>query len=234
MIEMNTLKAVLFDLDGLIADTEALHVSSYHKMADYLGIKLKNDYIHSFIGVATKDNVNRIIKDFKIDKRPEEVLKLRYRYYLDEIRNSELKPMEGAEEAILFVRKLGLKTALVTSSIKDQAVEVLKKIFPNYISSLDRNFGITIFDLMIFGDEVYYPKPDPEIYLKTSVKLNVKPNHCLVFEDSEAGVLAAKSAGMYVIAVPNYHTKNQNFAKADYIIESLKKMPELFQTYKTL
>jgi len=234
LIEINTLKAVLFDLDGLIADTEALHVSSYHKMADHLGIKLKGDYIHSFIGVATKDNVNRIIKDFKIDKRPEEVLKLRYRYYLDEIRNSELNPMEGAEEAILFVRKRGLKTALVTSSIKDQAVEVLKKIFPNYISSLDRDFRITIFDLMIFGDEVYHPKPDPEIYLKASGKLNVKPIHCLVFEDSEAGVLAAKSAGMYVVAVPNYHTKNQNFVKADYVIESLKKMPELFQMYKTL
>ena len=234
MIKIKDIKAALFDMDGLIADTEALHVSSYHKMADYLGIKLDNEYIHSFIGVSTKDNVNKILKDFKIDMNLEDALNLRYKYYLEEIKNSTLKPMKGSEDTVLFLKKIGLKTALVTSSIKEQAIEVLKKILPSYISYKKDNFKVNLFDLMIFGDEVNHPKPDPEIYLKASKLLGIAPKYCLVFEDSKAGVISAKSAGMNVIAVPNYHTKNQDFSKADYKINSLKDFLDMCFTEKPI
>lgn len=229
MIKIKNLKAALFDLDGLIADTESLHVSSYHKMANDMGIKLNDEYIHSFIGVATKDNVKRIIKDFNINKNFEDVLKLRYQYYIKEIRNSNLKPMEGAKETIIFLRDHGLKTALVTSSIKEQAIEVLKKIFPDDVYYSKEEFKLRLFDFMIFGDDVKHSKPDPEIYIKASKLLRVEPNYCIVFEDSSAGVISAKSAGMYVIAVPNYHTKNQDFSKADYKINSLIDFQNLYK-----
>lgn len=229
MGEILGIKAALFDLDGLIADTEEQHVISYHKMAKELGIKLNEEYIHSFIGVATKDNVNKIIKDFNINRNFKDVLNLRYKYYLEEIKNSDIRTMKGAEEVILFLRKLGLKTALVTSSIKEQAIEVLKKIFNTYISIKYSKFNIELFDTMVFGDEVHNPKPNPEIYLMASNILKVKPKNCLVFEDSEAGTVSAKSAGMHVIAVPNYHTKNQNFKKADYTISSLEEFINKYQ-----
>ncbi len=206
-------KAVLFDMDGLIADTEEIHVKSYHKIARILGINLTDEYIHSFIGVSTKDNIKKIINDFGIEKDFEYVLELRYKFYIENINSSNIKAMGGALETIEISKKLGAKTALVTSSLKEHAFAVLNKIFDR--ESLP-------FDIMIFGDDVQTPKPDPEIYIKASKKLNVKPENCIVFEDSEAGIKAAKNAGMIAIAVPNYHTKDQDFRMADFKYNSLK------------
>lgn len=227
---MKQKKAVLFDMDGLLADTEEIHVKSYLRVAEKLGINLPRAYIHSFIGVSTRDNIKRIVEDFKIPMDYMDVLSIRYKYYIDELKNSEIYPMDGAIETIGVAKKYGARTALVTSSLKEHALLVLEKILKNVSNSTvnTRDNGEYtyehIFDIMVFGDEVSNPKPDPEIYIKASKRLNIKPANCIVLEDSSAGIIAAKRANMTAIAVPNHHTKDQNFESADYIFGSLSEL----------
>ena len=80
---------------------------------------------------------------------------------------------------------------------------------------------IDFFDVKIFGNEVKKLKPEPDIYAEAAKRVNIKPEKCLVLEDSQSGVISAKRAGMFVIAVPNIHTLNQNFDTADLVVSSL-------------
>jgi len=215
------IETVMFDLDGLLADTEELHVRAYHEVAKHLGIILTDEYMHSFIGLSTAENVKKIIRDFKIQQfNFNDIIKLRYENYYKIISCTPLYPMEGAGECLERVKIKGLKKGLVTSSLREHALGVLENI-KKYSDGLQK---LLSFDFMIFGDEIKHPKPSPDIYKQASLLANSIPSKCLALEDSEAGVISAKRAGMKVIAVPNYHTRNQNFDLADMVLPSLKEV----------
>jgi len=243
-------KAICFDLDGLLADTEHLHIAAYEKVARELGIKLSREYMHRFIGVATKDNIRKIMNDFHIP--PDmytEVLELRYKSYMDAIKSNRLYPMDGAVRCIVRASVKGFKRALVTSSIEEHALETIRNFLANlsepdkkeaniYRESRDKapirlkdpdpyRLIHEMFDVMVFGDEVKNPKPAPDIYILALKRLKVDSGCCVALEDSESGVLAAKAAGMWVIAVPSHHTKDQDLSHADLVLGSLNEVAEL-------
>jgi beta-phosphoglucomutase-like phosphatase (HAD superfamily) len=212
-------EAVLFDLDGLFADTEELHVYAYEAVGTYLHAPLTRDYICSFIGGPTRENVKKVMRDFNSPpERFEEVLKVRYDSYVDAISKTVLHPMEGALECVLDVKKKKYRTALVTSSIREHAMAVLQNISSRWNSGRDI---LQLFDVTVFGDEIEHLKPAPDIYLDAMHRLGAAPEAGLALEDSEFGVLAAKRAGLYVIAVPGPHTNSQHFTKADVVADSL-------------
>jgi len=216
------IKSVMFDLDGLIADTEDLHLRAYHEVAKYLGIVLTDEYMHSFIGLSTAENVKKIIKDFKIENYSfDDIVRLRYENYYKIISHTPLFPMEGALECMERVKQKGLKKGLVTSSLREHAIGVLKNIQKYTNGAFD---PLKFFDFMLFGDDIEHSKPQPDIYIKASKVADTPPSKCLALEDSEAGVISAKRAGFLVIAIPNYHTKNQNFDLADMVLLSLKEV----------
>ncbi len=222
---MVLLEAIFFDLDGLLADTEDLHVFAYRKIAQKLGIELSQEYIFSFIGAPTSVNMKKIMHDFHIpEEKFEELLLLRYQSYLDTVNNTPLTLMEGAIECIRYVRERGLKTALVTSSTKEHSQAVFNNILQNsFLHTSLTNF----FDCMVFGDDIENLKPAPDIYMEAIKRLRSTPERGIALEDSEAGVIAAKSAGLKVIAVPGPHTRDQNFNKADRILSSLEDVAKL-------
>jgi HAD superfamily hydrolase (TIGR01509 family) len=210
----------LFDLDGLLADTEDLHVAAYREVAEHLGITLDREYINAFIGVSTRDNVKRIMGDFGIPPgRFDEILRLRYDSYRDIVRRTPLKPMEGALECVKRAGDSGMKRGLVTSSMKDHAISVLQSISAH----AGLNGGLVeSFDAAVFGSEINRLKPEPDIYLEALRRLETDARGCVAFEDSEAGVIAAKRACLFTVAVPNVHTRHQNFDAADLRFSSLR------------
>jgi beta-phosphoglucomutase-like phosphatase (HAD superfamily) len=218
------IEAVLFDLDGLLADTEDLHVMAYEVVSKKTGIAMDREYIRGFIGRATSENIWRIIEDFQITKYSfEELLKIRFDSYYEVVQRVPIAPMNGALECIERVREKGLKRALVTLSMKEHALSVLG----NIATSLHRSFGggtidfVEFFDVMVFGDEIVHPKPEPDIYTEALRRIGKTADRCVALEDSEAGVISAKRAGLFVIAVPNTHTKGQRFEMADVVSPSL-------------
>jgi beta-phosphoglucomutase len=221
---MKSYRAAFFDLDGLLADTEDLHVMAYREVADWLGITLDKDYINAFIGVSTRDNVRRIMRDFGIPgRRYDEILSLRYSKYHDIVKRTPLLPMEGALDCVKRAGDSGMKRALVTSSMKDHAITVLENISAQAGWNGGRSL-VESFDAMVFGSEIRHLKPEPDIYLEALKRLATTGDGCVAFEDSEAGVIAAKRAGLYTVAVPNGHTRHQNFDMADLKLASLKEV----------
>ena len=110
--------------------------------------------------------------------------------------------------------------AIASSSPKNQIDIVISK------------FGIKkYFHAVISRDDVKKLKPHPDIYLKAVKNLKENSSECIALEDSESGVLAAKNAGVYVIAVPNKYTKHQDFSQADMIIDSLSELNELLKNF---
>jgi HAD superfamily hydrolase (TIGR01509 family) len=219
---LKRLEAVTFDLDGLLADTEELHVYAYEAVGTYLCTPLPRDYICSFIGGPTRENIKKVMRDFNIpQERFEEVLKVRYDSYVEAISKTLLHPMEGALECVQDVKMKKYRTALVTSSIREHAMAVLQNISSRWNSGRDI---LQFFDATVFGDEIEHLKPAPDIYLEAMRRLGAAPERGLALEDSEFGVLAAKRAGLYVIAVPGPHTNSQQFASADLVADSLTKV----------
>jgi HAD superfamily hydrolase (TIGR01509 family) len=216
---LGRLKAVFFDLDGLLADTEELHVFAYEAVGTYLQLGLDRTYICSFIGGPTRENIKRVMRDYDIPMdRFEEILEVRYDSYMEAIKNTALKAMDGALECIMEVKNRSLKAALVTSSIRMHALAVLD----NLARHTDHGTHLaSLFDAMVFGDELEHLKPAPDIYLEAMKRLGTIPEHGIVLEDSTFGVLAAKRAGLRVIAVPGPHTDGQDFGIADEIAASL-------------
>jgi beta-phosphoglucomutase-like phosphatase (HAD superfamily) len=222
------IKAVAFDLDGLLANTEDLHVLAYMEVAKFTGIKLTEDYIYSFIGRATRENIEQIIRDFNItDYTTDELLNLRYDCYNSVVKKTLLLPMDGAVECAEMVKRRNLKRLLVTLSMETHALSVLENIsrhIPGSNGSIDFT---TYFHAMVFGNNITRPKPAPDIYLEAVKKIDVSPGECVALEDSEAGVLSAKNAGLHVIAVPNEHTRLHDFRAADRVATSLHEVSKM-------
>ncbi len=217
---MENWEAVFFDLDGLLVDTEGIHVRAYEEVCRHLGIELTADYVNTFIGAPTKENIKRIMRDYNVPaERYEQILKIRYNRYTELVRKIPLSPMEGAVECVLRAKEKGYRTALVTSSIREHTVAVLD----NITRYSDSKINIAeYFDTMVFGDDIPRQKPEPDIYREAVRRFNITPDAAVALEDSEAGVTAAKTAGVHVIAVPCHNTRDQDFTRADKIVESLQ------------
>lgn len=208
------LSTVIFDLDGLLADTERLHCRAYQTALSEHGVALDElEYYEHWVrcGKGIADWV--ALHGLNLDPH---ALRLRKsEHYLD-LLTSSLRPMEGALELLrAFHGKM--KIALASSSYRDAIDGVLA--------------GLNIarfFNVIISGLDVPQVKPAPDIFLNAARELGVQPKECLVLEDAEKGVMAAYLAGMRCIAVPNDYTRRHDFSKATKVCSSLKEItPEL-------
>jgi HAD superfamily hydrolase (TIGR01509 family) len=216
---MSNILAVLFDLDGLIADTEGLHVIAYKEAFNTFGMTVSEEEMYRGMGVSTRENIERLMKDHGIpSERKDEFIRLRYEAYYRLVQSEPLSFMDGAVDCLKYVEEKGKRRGLVTSSIRRHGEAVLENLqsHNNSVIRLDRYF-----EVLVFGDDIEKSKPEPDIYLKALKRLNIRPESCIAFEDSEAGVISAKAAGIRVFAVPNLHTLNHRFDMADRILNSL-------------
>ena len=203
------MKAVIFDRDGVILDSESINMSSAVKAFKELGIKIKDEEKELIIGRHPDDYGKFFLKKYEFSY--EEFRKIQSKTYYALFESAPLFKKTVSLIKKLYKQKITL--ALTTSSAMKSTLQVLKK------ANLENTF-----DVVITSEYYKKRKPDPEPYLVTANKLNLSPSECVVIEDSPVGVESAKSAGMKCIAIPNEFTKKQDFSKADIIVESADKI----------
>ena len=203
-------KAIIFDMDGVIVDTEIYYMQLMRKNLEELNVSYDEALIHSFVGS----------NDAMITKSLDELLKpqMSGEAFLTRVNNSleltkevymSLKK-EGLNETLTHFKKKGYKIALASSSPRELILKTLELLEVKYY-----------FDEISSGEEYEVSKPHPEIYLHTMEKLNLTKDECVVIEDSKFGIEAAKAAGIYVIAIRDVEF-GINQEEADVIVDTLK------------
>jgi HAD superfamily hydrolase (TIGR01509 family) len=208
------LKAVLFDMDGVLLDSEEYITRAGILMFKEKGFKVEPENFKEFTGmgedrflggVAEKNNI-----PFNI-----EIDKARTYQIYEELVAGKLTPLNGVKEFIAKCRKKGLKLAVATS-----ADEVKMKI-----NLRETGLGEKLFDTLVNGLDVEYKKPAPDIYLEAARRINVNPADCLVVEDAISGMQSAKAAGCKCLAITtSFHA--EKFYEAEWNAPDLTQAPE--------
>lgn len=204
------IKAVIFDMDGVIIDSEPKHIKFEQELFHSLGAVVNEKEHLRFIGTTSQYMWDSIKRQYKLEQTVDELVKLdRDKYFEFLINDDSLAPISGVNELIAKLKKDNLKLAIASSS----PIEVIKYV----ISKL----GLAeYFDLVVTGDYVARSKPYPDIFLYAAKKFSIEPTNCLVIEDSENGVNAAKNADMKCLGFRNLNSGNQDLSRADMIIEN--------------
>jgi beta-phosphoglucomutase len=209
------IKAVIFDFDGTLVDLFEEHLEAFQEVIKRrFGMEFTRDDLDAGYGMVGRDILRLFFRKHNMDVGDdviEGIARERRSLALDNI-GSNMKLLPGAERLLKGLKKAGLKVAVATSCSK----RVCESVFnmPPFRGLLDA---------ATMGSEVKEGKPDPEIFLKTAVKLGVKPDECLVFEDSAYGVKAGVSAGMKVVAVATGHETREKLLmeNPDRVLKSL-------------
>jgi HAD superfamily hydrolase (TIGR01509 family) len=207
------IKALIFDLDGTLVNTEMLHYRAWKKTLLKNGVRHFSfeTFLH-YVGTSNEKVATDYIAGDGIKKSVVELIREKQSIYIDLI--PEIRLCEGVHE--ILARNQGKRVmAVASSSHQREVVEILE------VQGIAEYFAE-----VIGGDMVENKKPDPEIYLKTQAALDVSPDQCLAFEDSSHGLNAAKNAGMFGIAIPNEFTRNHDFSRADYVLESFAEVTD--------
>jgi HAD superfamily hydrolase (TIGR01509 family) len=210
-LEKRELSAVVFDFDGLLADSEPLQIRAWREFLATFGKTLEDDLINDMFGLRVMDSSRVVQERLDLPISPEEVMTDRDEIFLDLVA-TDLPLMDGARELISWLRdETDLRIALATSGHRQ------------YISAALGVAGIeNTFEVIVTGDDVQNGKPDPEIYLTAANGLDIDPALCLALEDAPHGVRSAKAAGMACLAVPNEMTESiPGLDEADAIVPDL-------------
>ena len=200
---MSKKKAIIFDMDGLMIDTEGLYFEVERVLARSYGREVRDETLWKMMGRKSLESMTIFAEDLELTVSPQELLRARDEMFQQKLEKTVL-PMKGLSE-ILDTFHGKLKLAIATGSPN--------KFLDIAMRKLDiRNY----FNVLQTSDEIVNGKPDPEIYLTAISKLGLVPEECIVLEDSSNGALAAKRAGCYTIAVPSEYTCRQDFSFADY------------------
>ena len=183
--------AVIFDLDGVLADSEPWWNQIDAKLLSEYGVNYRGEYHQNVLGVSYQLAVEFYKNAFHISASVEELMRRRGEIATDFFANRvDLFPF--AKTTLEQLREMKLPLAVATSSVSASARPLLERA------------GIrSLFSVLITGDEVQQGKPHPEIYLRAAKKLGISPEACLVIEDSLAGIAAGKAANMRVAAIPD-------------------------------
>jgi len=214
------INAIIFDLDGLIVDTEPLHQKAFNLLLARHGIPYEigvEEYGRDYVGLPVREDCQRAIANYALPLDVDTAFAERQAIYLDLIADpANLSVYTGALALIEKCKSRGKPVALATGATREEARTIL------------RGVGITNhFDAIVTGSDVARGKPAPDVYLRALAELKLRGEDCLALEDSASGVTAAKRAGVRVIAVPNRYTRHQDLTHADLRVESLEEVGKI-------
>ena len=189
------IKAVLFDMDGTVFDTEVIYRRCWFRAAEDVGFDEDMDLFFERVGGLNLTDMADLFHRVYGDSVPFEILWARWLACIDDEMACDVLPFKaGAPEILFALKEQGIKIALVTSSGHKTVARYLQ------MSRLE-----SVFDVIMTGDRVTHGKPHPEIFLSAAEKLGIAPEHCVVIEDSPNGIKAGHAAGMFTVMVPDLH-----------------------------
>lgn len=204
------MKAVIFDMDGVIIDSEPIHLEVDIQTMKDLGYNISKEELNKYVGTTNEYMFTDIKNRYKINKSVEEIISYKVEMTKEKIIKSDLEPIEGIRELLSDLKNKNIPAAIASSSPRD------------FIGVVVSKFGLQdYFSYIVSGEEVSNGKPAPDIYIETAKELKVNSKDCIVIEDSKNGVLAAKAAGMKCIGFKNINSGNQDLSKADFIVKSI-------------
>jgi HAD superfamily hydrolase (TIGR01509 family) len=211
--------AVIFDLDGVLADSEPWWNQIDAELLAQYGVSYRGEYHRNVLGVNYRLAVEFYKNAFHIRASVEELMRRRGEIATDFFAN-HVALFPSAKATLEQVREMNLLLAVATSSVSASARPLL-----------DRTGIRSFFSVVITGDEVQRGKPAPDIYLRAADELGISPEACLVVEDSFAGMAAGKAANMRVAAIPDrrFVDPREYEKEADYVIGSLSEIPALIR-----
>ncbi len=212
MTDADGITHVIYDVDGLLLDTERFYTQAYQIIAARYGKTYDWSLKARTIGMKSADSARIITRALGLPLTPEQWLETR-KALLEEL-FPKAEPLPGAKRLTLHLKKSGVPQAVATSS--DRRYFDIK-------TSRHREW-FAIFDCVVSGDDagINEGKPAPDIFLLAARRLGAQPRHCLVFEDAPAGVQAAKAAGMAVVAVPDPNLDTRTLSDAHSVLRSLE------------
>ena len=211
--------AVIFDLDGVLADSEPWWNQIDAKLLAEYGVSYRGEYHRNVLGVSYRLAVEFYKNAFHISASVEELMRRRGEIATDFFAN-RVGLFPSAKTTLEQLREMKLHLAIATSSVSASARPFLERT------------GIrSLFSVVVTGDEVQQGKPHPDIYLRAAKKLGISPEACLVIEDALAGVAAGKAANIRVAAIPDtrFVDPREYETKADYVLGSLSEIPVLIR-----
>lgn len=185
------IKAVVFDMDGLMLDTEPLYKKAWQLASTELGYEIDDTFYAKFIGRPTSDCEVLLLRKFGSDF-PLDPFRLRWPQLWQNEAAKGIPIKAGLPEILTFLKHNGLSFAVATSSDAEHTEISLRR------AGLDGCFGI-----VVTGDEVLRGKPAPDIYIEAARRLRIDASQCMALEDSEVGIIAAREAGMLAVLIPD-------------------------------
>jgi beta-phosphoglucomutase len=207
------IKGILFDMDGVIVDSESFMSEAAVMMFSELGIAVSEQDFKPFSGMGENRYLGGVAEKYGIHIDVEKAKERAYNIYTDIVRNN-LVPLPGAKEFILKCRNSGFKLALATSADRIKMEVNLKEI----------DLPLTSFNSIITGMDVTRKKPFPDIYVKAAESLGLKTNECLVVEDAVSGIEAGKAAGCRCLGLTTSFNA-EALKDADWICDTLLNVP---------
>ena len=211
------IKCVIFDMDGVIIDSEEIHKKAYYETFTSIGVNVSDELYKTLTGSSTINAFQKLVHHFKLDLNPEELVLNKRKRYVNFFENDpNLHLVKGIEEFIKHCHQKGLTLILASSS----AMVNIDRVFNRF--NLNQYFTAKI-----SGADLTESKPHPEIFEKAAILGNTPKENCIVIEDSDNGIKAANDAGIFVYGYKNPLSEGQTLNTADFIINNFKRLKKL-------
>ncbi|WP_224483692.1 HAD family hydrolase [Robertkochia aurantiaca] len=206
-------KHVIFDMDGVLVDSEPYHREVLSVCLEDLGHELSDEYYNSLVGTANRPMWERVKADFSLEKPLEKLIAVHKELFFQMLHKDKVQAVPGVQDVLEELNEKGFRLSLASSSpekVIDAFMEILG--FTRY------------FDHLVSGENIERSKPAPDIFLKVASLYDVAPSGFVVIEDSKHGVSAAKAAGMSCVGFVNPNSGNQDLSEADLLIASMREL----------
>lgn len=207
------LKAVIFDMDGVIIDSEPMHFKVDKRLLSNFGLEVDNHFLSQYVGVSNPEMFADIKEKFNIKYSIDELLDLKQNFLLEALNETKLDAVSGVRELIIDLASNNVLLAIASSSPRIFIEAVIKKL------DLEQYFKV-----VVSGEELEKSKPAPDIFIKAASLLGVGRDECIVIEDAATGVEAAFAAGIKCVGYKNPNSGNQNLSKASVIVDDMRKL----------
>ncbi|MFT3796050.1 HAD family hydrolase [Flavobacterium sp.] len=208
------IKTVIFDMDGVIVDTEPVHHYAYHEHFKALNIEVSPEMYHSFTGNSTRNIYQRLKEQFALEEEVEKLVDIKRSLFNEAFdKKEDLFLLDGVEDLIKDLHQNGVQLILASSSAKVTIDRIFKRfnLYPYFTD-------------IVSGEDFPKSKPHPAIFLHAASLSKAPKSECIVIEDSTNGIKAAKAAGLYCIGYDSFHSKLQDYSEADLVIRHFNEL----------